>query len=118
MAKFTDALRGYALEIHQRDGFKCRYCGVDGTTAFDAWLTLSLDHLLPKGHPNRENPEFMVTSCHFCNTADNRYFDFAEERGLQFDGMSRDDLVAQRMSWIQATREQYKAFWEAKVRAR
>ncbi len=59
MAKFTDSLRGYALEVHKRDHFKCLYCGVDGTKSFETWLTLSWDHLLPKGHADRDNPEYI-----------------------------------------------------------
>ena len=55
MPGFTDALRGYAFPVHQRDGFKCRYCGLDGTQSFANWLSLSWDHLLPKDHPNRDN---------------------------------------------------------------
>jgi hypothetical protein len=59
MAKYTDSLRGYAFAVHKRDSFRCRYCGIDGTKSFDTWLTLSWDHLLPKGHPNRDKLEFM-----------------------------------------------------------
>lgn len=116
MANHTDALRGYAFQVHKRDGFKCRYCGLDGTKAFDTWLTLSLDHLLPKGHPNRNNQDYMVTACQFCNTADNRYFDLAEKRGLKFDGLTPDELVAQRLRYVQTTRQNYRAFWEESVR--
>ena len=36
------------------------------------WLYLSLDHLLPPGHPNRNDPNFQVTACRFCNEARNR----------------------------------------------
>jgi 5-methylcytosine-specific restriction endonuclease McrA len=97
MARFTDALRGYAFAVHQRNGFKCRYCGLDGTQSVENWLTLSRDHLLPKGHPERENDEYIVTACKFCNTADNRYFDHAPARGLQFDGMTPEELIAQRL---------------------
>ncbi len=116
MAGFTDSLRGYAFPIHQRDGFKCRYCGADGTHSFDVWLTLSWDHLLPKGHPNRNNPDFIVTACNFCNTADNRYFDMAAKRGLRFDDMTPDELVAQRLPYVQATRQNYREFWEKHVK--
>jgi len=98
MATYTVALRGYAFQVHKRDGFKCRYCGIDGTKSFDAWLTLSWDHLLPKGHPDRDNLDFIVTACNFCNTADNRYFEQAKKRGLKFDGMAPDELVAQRLT--------------------
>jgi len=116
MTKYTDSLRGYAFSIHLRDKFKCRYCGVDGTKSFATWLMLSWDHLLPKGHPNRDNPDYIVTACNFCNTADNRYFDLAEERGLKFDGLSPDELVEQRMPYVQATRRSYRTFWEEKVK--
>jgi 5-methylcytosine-specific restriction endonuclease McrA len=116
MPKFTDSLRGYALPIHKRDGYKCRYCGADGTKFFDTWLTLSWDHLLPKGHPNRNNPDFIVTSCSFCNTADNRYFDLAEERGLKFDGLTPEELVAQRLVYVRKTRNSYREFWEQSIK--
>jgi hypothetical protein len=115
MEKYTDSLRGYAFAVHKRDQFKCRYCGVDGTRLFDTWLSLSWDHLLPIGHPNRDNPEFIVTACNFCNVADNQYFVHAEQRGLKFDGLSRDELVAQRKPYVMRTRQSYREFWELKV---
>ena len=115
MAKFTDALRGYAFEILRRDGFRCQYCGLDGTQSFESWLSLSWDHLLPKGHPSRDDHEYIVTACMFCNTADNRYFDHGPKRGLKFDGLTRDELVRQRRLYVEATRRSYREFWEAKV---
>jgi hypothetical protein len=115
MPKFDDALRGYAFPIHARDAFCCRYCGLDGTASFSNWLALSWDHLLPKGHPNRDNPDYIVTACFFCNVADNRYFDLAQRRGLTFDALSPDELVAQRRPFVEATRRSYEAFWREKV---
>jgi hypothetical protein len=116
MTAFDDSLRGYAYPIHVRDHFKCRYCGVDGSNDFDTWLTLSEDHLLPRGHPNRNNPDFRVTACNFCNTADNQYFKRAAERGLKFDGLSPDELVAQRLPYVLKVREGYRQFWERQVK--
>lgn len=101
MAAFDDALRGYALAVHKRDGFKCRYCGLDGTLSFGNWLSLSWDHLLPKGHIIRDNPDYIVAACMFCNTADNQYFRHAEKRGLLFDGLTPDQLVAQRLPYVE-----------------
>ena len=115
MPAFTDSLRGYAAEVLKRDGFKCRYCGLDGRQSFDAWLALSWDHLLPKGDPNRDNPEFIVAACNFCNTADNRYFDLATSRGLQFGGLSQQNLVEQRRLYVEATRKSYFKFWKENV---
>ena len=116
MPTFDDSLRGYALPVHKRDGFVCRYCCVNGKESFDMWLTLSWDHLLPKNHPDRDNSDYIVTACKFCNTADNRYFDLAEERGLLFDGKTPDELVEQRTPYVVKTRNSYMAFWDANVR--
>lgn len=66
---------------------------------------------------NRDNANYIVTACMFCNTADNRYFDLAEKRGYQFDGLTPDQLVAQRLSYVEKTRQSYRNFWEANVRA-
>ncbi len=41
MPSFSDSLRGYAFPVHQRDNFKCRYYGLDGTLSFPNWLSLS-----------------------------------------------------------------------------
>lgn len=116
-SRFADsALRGYGFEVMKRDGFRCRYCGLDGSTSFDAWLALSVDHLLPRGHPRRNNPDFIVTACGFCNVADNRYFDRAEARGLRFDSMTPEQLIAQRKPYVQQTRDSYREFWDENVR--
>lgn len=116
MARFGDALRGYAFPIHQRDAFKCVYCGLDGSASFAAWLSLSWDHLLPKGHPSRDDPRYIVTACQFCNVADNQYFAQAIKRGLSFDGKTPEHLVAQRRTYVMKTRNDYLKFWESTVR--
>ncbi|MGO9028633.1 MAG: HNH endonuclease [Acidimicrobiales bacterium] len=115
MAGFDDALRGYAYPVHRSDNFRCRYCGLDGAESFSNWLSLSWDHLLPKGHANRDDLNYIVTACIFCNTADNRYFEMAERRGLTFDGLTPDQLIAQRLPYVEATRDRYREFWEANV---
>lgn len=115
MPGFTDALRGYAFPINKRDGFRCRYCGLDGTQSFANWLSLSEDHLLPKGHAGRKDPQYIVTACMFCNGADNRYFDLALKRGLSFDGLTPDELIAQRLPYVEATRQSYCEFWTTNV---
>jgi hypothetical protein len=52
----------------------------------------------------------------FCNAADNRYFDLAQQRGLKFDGMTPEQLVAQRLPYVEATRKSYHDFWLENVR--
>jgi len=116
MPKYNDSLRGYGFSIHQRDHFRCRYCGLDGTTSFANWTSLSCDHLLPLGDTRRNNSDFIVTACMFCNTADNQYFRQAHVRNLTFENKSPDDLVEQRRLHVNRTRNSYKTFWEEHVK--
>jgi hypothetical protein len=116
MTTYGDSLRGYSHETHIKNNFTCRYCGADGTKSFDTWLTLSCEHLLPTDHSNRDNPDYIVTACQFCNTADNHYFEHAEKRGLKFDSLTPDQLVEQRKPYVQETRKKYKEFWDEHVK--
>ena len=110
MPGYTDALRGYAHDVLKRDRFTCRYCGLDGTI-WPNWLYLSWDHLLPVGHAERNDPNYVVAACRFCNEASNRTkWDVA--------GKSPDELVAQKKPIVLAVREQYRAFWLAEVQSR
>ena len=104
---FSDALRGYAFEVHRRDGFRCVYCGLDGTV-WPNWLYLSLDHLLPHGHPDRDDPVFQVTACRFCNEARNRVV-------YAVEGRSPAEIVELKREQVQAARAEYEAFWREHV---
>ena len=117
MPKFGDALRGYAHSVLQRDRFRCRYCGLDDSASFANWLALSWDHLLPKTHPKRDDQEFIVAACNFCNTADNRYLERLVAGGFDFDKCSPDELVEHRRVSVQCTRAAYYEFWETHVRS-
>jgi len=115
MTKYGDSLRGYSFEIHKRDDFTCQFCGFDGKASFERWLSLSSYHLLPKENRNRDNPDYIVTACMFCSIADNRFFEQVEERGLRLEGMSREQLVAQRRPYVQEVRQAYRDFWRENV---
>ena len=116
MPSYTDALRGYGYSIPRRDGFRCQYCGLVGSQ-WPNWLSLSIDHLLPRGHALRDNEDYIVTACMFCNTADNQYFNHAERRDLKFDNMTPQQLVEQRRPYVERVREDYRAFWASNVRS-
>ncbi|MCC6867661.1 MAG: HNH endonuclease [Burkholderiales bacterium] len=116
MPTYTDALRGYAAKILARDNYTCRYCGLDGRQSFSNWLTLSEDHLLPKGHPKRNDAAFRVACCQFCNVAGNRYLDQAAANGVNFEDKTPEELVALRLPVVQKTRDAYRQFWEESVR--
>jgi hypothetical protein len=52
------------LDIYERDGFRCRYCGFDGSS-FESWPFLTVDHINPRGP--RADPANLATCCHRCN---------------------------------------------------
>jgi len=108
MAKYTDALRGYAHDILKRDGFRCRYCGFDGSK-WPNWLYMSRDHLLPPGHPKREDPQFIVAACRFCNEACNR-------TPFPVVGKTPEELVLQKKQAILAKRKEYHEFFKKEVK--
>lgn len=112
MPSYSDSLRGYAFNVLKRDGFACRYCGLDGSV-WPYWLYLSWDHLLPRNDPRREEDErgeqkFIVAACVFCNVLHNRTV-------FDVDGKSPDQLVDQKRPFVLERREQYREFWEANV---
>lgn len=51
--------RGLRVEIFERDGYKCRYCGVTEH--------LSIDHVIPISKGGRTNKQNLVTACMPCN---------------------------------------------------
>jgi len=59
----------------------------------------------------RDAPEYMVKSCFFCNAADNQYITGARERGLAFDGLTRDEVFAQRKPYVDKKCQEYHDFW-------
>ena len=105
--QYNDALRGYAYPIHERDGFKCVYCGLNGTD-WPAWLFLSQNHLLPKSHPLRDNCNYIVTACRFCNEACNR-------TRFDVEGKKPEEIIAVKKGAIMKVRSKYKQFYEQKV---
>lgn len=100
---YIDALRGYAYRVHQRDGFRCVYCGLDGTR-WPTWLYLSWDHLLPKTHPLRDDEQFIVTACRICNEFHNRTLFDVENR-------TPEQIVDLKRTAIMTRRAEYEEFW-------
>lgn len=88
------------LDIYERDGFRCRYCGFDGGT-FESWPYLVVDHINPVGP--RDDRENLATCCHFCNSM-----------------KSNDpcDNVEQAKAIIARHLEMNRAYWKQNVEAR
>lgn len=104
----SESLRGYAHAVLKRDGFICRYCGLDGAQ-WPNWLYLSWDHLLPVGHSQRNNPDFIVAACRFCNESCNRTV-------FPVEGKTPEELVEQKKFYVLKKRAEYKLFFDAEVK--
>lgn len=110
MPSFTDSLRGYSFKIHQRDNFICVYCGLNGGQ-WPNWLYLSWDHLLPKGHPLRDDPTYITTACTFCNTLHNKTV-------FEVEGKTPADLIGHKKVLFLQRRQEYHDFWTNNVRSK
>jgi hypothetical protein len=102
--KLSGSLVGYSYQIHKRDGFVCVYCCLDGKI-WPNWVYLSWDHLLPKSNPKRDDPEYIVTACTFCNALHNRTV-------FDTEGKTRDELITQKKPLILERRELYRQHWD------
>ncbi|MCA0455749.1 MAG: hypothetical protein LCI00_17365 [Chloroflexi bacterium] len=78
----SNCRHGYGLEFMQlTKQTTCAYCGTDLATTYESWLTMALDHVVPRDTCVRlqvceewyEDYSNRVLSCTACNTFGNRY---------------------------------------------
>jgi len=109
----SESLRGYGKEIHERDKWKCRYCGFDGSE-FDMWLLLSVSHVIPQHQQNEVNidlddPRNLVTSCRMCNGFRNRTkFEIPKNGTFEYKVSS---VLEQKTRAIKAERAKWRDYW-------
>jgi predicted restriction endonuclease len=56
-------------EVYERYGFKCAYCGIDGSSDFETWFTanFAVDHIKPRKFGGTNEPNNLALACHSCN---------------------------------------------------
>lgn len=74
------ARSGYGPPVFDQCGYRCVYCCLDMAAAFEYWLQLSVDHVIPRQMMDRgyepalvEDITNLVTCCRACNDFGNRY---------------------------------------------
>ena len=74
------ARHGYGLEVFKACGYACAYCGRNLARPYEAWLDLSVDHVVPgylstSGYPAKwiKGLSNLVTCCRACNEFTNGY---------------------------------------------
>jgi 5-methylcytosine-specific restriction endonuclease McrA len=60
--------RDEALQVFERDHFKCQYCGLDMLSNFENWMLLTVDHIHAYARGGATALDNQVTACQPCNT--------------------------------------------------
>lgn len=55
----------HRMQVFDRDGFRCRYCGISVIDNKD--VLLEIDHIIPKSKGGTNNIDNLITSCSNCN---------------------------------------------------
>jgi HNH endonuclease len=55
------------LKILERDGYRCRYCGLDGKASFENALLMTVDFVVPRARKGKKDPANLVACCWPCN---------------------------------------------------
>jgi 5-methylcytosine-specific restriction endonuclease McrA len=55
--------------VYERYGFKCAYCGIDGSSDFEIWFkaNFAIDHIKPRKFGGTNHPDNLALACHSCN---------------------------------------------------
>jgi 5-methylcytosine-specific restriction endonuclease McrA len=90
------------IKILERDGYRCRYCGLDGNASFENALVMSVDFVVPRARKGKRDPNNLVACCHPCNTIKGKrvYRSFDEAK-----------------AYVLARREELYKIWESKARS-
>jgi len=69
MLRFVDrpVTKEEGIEILERDGYRCQYCGLDGMASFENALNLSVDFVMPRARKGKKDPRNLVACCRACN---------------------------------------------------
>jgi hypothetical protein len=80
--------------IQKRDDYICKYCGKDGLESLDSWHDSVIDHVIPRKYGGTDDPDNLVTSCHYCNAikGDRRFASLEEAKGYVSE--RRKELMA------------------------
>jgi len=88
--------------IYRRDAFTCVYCGFDGH-AFENWMQLELDHVIPISQEGKDTDDNLVTCCPHCNKVTN---------GMQdLKGLPIEKILSQKRDVVMKDRKALYSRW-------
>jgi hypothetical protein len=101
------ARHGYGPPVFAACGYQCAYCGFDMASPYEAWLNLSVDHVVPQhlaraGWPREWVLDLinLVTCCRACNEFINAYRvqELAPPSSLEAFVALRDRVFAEKLT--------------------
>jgi hypothetical protein len=114
--------RGYGPPVFAQCGTACVYCGRELGDSYEAWLDVSVDHVVPGETVKRlgysgewiEDIANIVTACRACNEFLNGYrvSDPAPETLEQFFVL-RDRHFLAKQAWVRARHERERESYES-----
>ena len=100
LATFTLVAKPVTLDegvrVLERDKYRCRYCGLDGTASFENALMMSVDFVVPRAQKGRKDPNNLVACCRPCNMIKGRRVYDSFESARAYVLARREDL---RKAW-------------------
>jgi hypothetical protein len=87
------------IQVLERDKYRCRYCGLDGTASFENALIMSVDFVVPRAQKGRKDPNNLVACCRPCN---------------MIKGRRVYDSLESARTYVLARREELRKAWELK----
>ena len=114
----SESLRGYGKKQFERDGWTCRYCGLD-CSQFELWLFLCLDHIIPSHqkyevNTDLDDPRNYATACRMCNGFGNRT-KFVIPKNVTFDKQVAS-VFDQKKKVIMRKRAEWYEYWSENVK--
>ena|SRR5690606_34172513 len=89
-------------DTYLRCQYTCVYCGFDGRS-FDAWMQLTIDHVVPRHCGGGDEPRNRVAACGACNSMTCR-MTFSVDDPI-------DHVLEQKRQYVAKSRDGYHKYW-------
>ena len=79
-------------KIQKKDNYICQYCGKDGLANLDNWHDCGVDHFIPRNYGGSDEPDNLITCCHYCNQIKGKHLFNSLDEAKQFVSDRRKEL--------------------------
>ena len=83
------------LELAEKTGFRCEYCGKDFFGGLDDYYSFEVEHIIPRGK-GEDKAENLTVACSTCNFLKRRW----DPRSTVGDDATRDQLISSARQYV------------------